>query len=248
MKQEQSILSERQQKILEFIIDYFQENEYPPSIREIGKNVGISSTSVVNYNLARLEELEYINRRKEVSRGLSVNWDRLHELGIEATNKNGSQQFAGLPFQFSKNGDSGKQYAFRVPVLGRIAAGEPIQVEARDSANPEEWIDLTEGMFGQNKMGASDNLFALKVQGDSMIDASVMDGDTVILRHQEQAQNGEMVAVWIEGDEETTLKYWHMQEDKVHLKPANPFYEPIVRDANKVRVKGRVVSVIRYLQ
>ena len=89
MKQEQSILSERQQKILEFIIDYFQENEYPPSIREIGKNVGISSTSVVNYNLARLEELEYINRRKEVSRGLSVNWDRLHELGIEATNTNG---------------------------------------------------------------------------------------------------------------------------------------------------------------
>ena len=81
-----------------------------------------------------------------------------------------------------------------------------------------------------------------------MIDASVMDGDTVILRHQEQAQNGEMVAVWIEGDEETTLKYWHMQEDKVHLKPANPFYDPIVRDADKVRVKGRVVSVIRYLQ
>ena len=95
----------------------------------------------------------------------------------------------------------------------------------------------------------ADNLFALRVQGNSMIDASVLDGDIVILHHQETANDGEMVAAWIEGDEETTLKYLRREGSMVHLMPANPNpeYQPIVRPAEKVRINGRVVSVIRVL-
>lgn len=92
-------------------------------------------------------------------------------------------------------------------------------------------------------------LFALRVQGDSMIDASVLDGDIVILRHQETANDGDMVAAWIEGDEETTLKYLQREGAMVRLMPANPnpIYQPIVRPADKVRINGKVVSVIRVL-
>ena len=80
-----------------------------------------------------------------------------------------------------------------------------------------------------------------------MIDASVMDGDIVILRHQERAENGEMVAAWIEGDEETTLKYWYLDGKQVRLQPANPTYQTILRDAARVRVQGKVVGIYRSL-
>jgi repressor LexA len=94
----------------------------------------------------------------------------------------------------------------------------------------------------------ADRLFALRVQGDSMIDASVLDGDIVILQAQDTANNGEMVAAWIEEDEDTTLKYLRREGNMVHLLPANPAYQPIVRPADKVRINGRVVSVIRVLK
>lgn len=219
-------LSARQKNILEFIISFFQENKFPPTIREIGEKVGISSTSVVNYNLAKLVDENLLIRHKEVSRGLSVNWDRLTELGIiDQSNSNGSNHA-------------------RVPILGHIAAGEPIPVEPRDKVNPEDWVDIASGLLGN-----TENLFALRVRGNSMIDASVLDGDIVILRHQRTANDGDMVAAWIEGDEETTLKYLYREGKNVRLQPANPNpeYRPIIRPANKVQINGKVVSVIRVL-
>jgi repressor LexA len=235
-----SMLSERQKKILQFIIEFSSENNFPPTIREIGEKVGISSTSVVNYNLAKLEELELITRRKEVSRGLNVNWDRLRELKL-APAQNGASSNSGrafIPPSFATN-------TVKVPLLGTIAAGQPIQVEARDAANPEDWVEVPEGLF---KMRG--DLFALRVKGDSMIDASVLDGDIVILRHQETANDGDMVAAWIEGDEETTLKYLFREGRNVRLQPANPnpFYQPIIRPAEKVRINGKVVSIVRLLE
>ena len=213
-------LSERQRSILNFIVVFTQSHDFPPTIREIGETVGISSTSVVNYNLAKLEEMDLLTREREVSRGLSLNRPRLVEMG----------------FLLPRN--------FRVPVLGKIAAGIPIQVDPRDSSNPEDWIELAEGL-----LGASDKLFALRVQGNSMIDASVLDGDIVILRHQDTADDGDMVAAWIEGDEETTLKFLFREGRNVRLQPANPSpdYSPIIRSADKVRINGKVVSVIRVL-
>ena len=235
-------LSNRQRNILEFIVSFFRENKFPPTIREIGEKVGISSTSVVNYNLAKLVEENLLIRRKEVSRGLSLNWDRLAELGIVDNGQvNSIVSTAGL---LGSNGRGRELNRQKVPILGHIAAGEPIRVEPRDSVNPEDWIEIAGGLLGNNEQ-----LFALRVRGNSMIDASVLDGDIVILHHQETANDGDMVAAWIEGDEETTLKYLYREGKNVRLQPANPNpeYRPIIRPANKVRINGKVISVIRVL-
>ena len=238
-------LSERQRKILQFIVNFVGENEFPPTIREIGEQVGISSTSVVNYNLAKLEELGLISRRKEVSRGLALNWERLHALNpaLAASLANGNGATPPMP-AVKQNG--GTEYAMpsmmRIPMLGSIAAGQPIQVEARAPESADEFVELPEGVIKTRGP-----LFALRVKGDSMIDASVLNGDVVVLRQQETANDGEMVAAWIEGDEETTLKYLYREGRNVRLQPANPAFAPIIRPANKVRINGRVVYIVRAL-
>lgn len=239
-----SSLSERQRNILQFIIKFFNENEFPPTIREIGEEVGISSTSVVNYNLAKLEELGLIARRKEVSRGLSLNWDRVQEMNATLA----LVPADALPVPAVRNGNGTSlpdemSMLMRVPVLGRIAAGEPIQVEARHPQDPDGWVEIPDGMIKSRGP-----FFALRVKGDSMIDASVLDGDIVVLRHQETAEDGDMVAAWVEGDEETTLKYLFREGRNVRLQPANPNYAPIIRPANNVRINGRVVYIMRSLE
>lgn len=238
-----SILSERQRKILQFIIDFFGKNEFPPTIREIGVEVGITSTSVVNYNLAKLEELNLITRRKEVSRGLSINWDELEKLNVASPSSYASA--LPLPAAKTSNATPAPEWTplMRIPVLGAIAAGEPIMVEPSTQENTEDWIELPDGM-----LKGRGPLFALRVKGDSMVDASVLHGDIVIIRHQETANDGEMVAAWIEGDDETTLKFLYREGRNVRLQPANPAYAPIMRPADKVQIKGRVVSVIRNLE
>ncbi len=230
-------LSDRQRKILEFIMSALNKKSIPPTIREIGKAVDISSTSVVNYNLAKLQEYDLLIREKEVSRGLTLNWEKLADLGI-TNGYSDPRQSMGESVANLNNGG-----LVQVPVLGLIAAGEPIQVNPETPATTDRWVSIAEGMFGSTK-----DLFALEVQGDSMVDASVLEGDIVILRHQETANNGDMVAAWIEGDDETTLKFLHKEGPKVRLEPANPNYDSIYRDADKVRISGKVVSVIRVYQ
>ena len=238
-----STLSERQRKILHFIVNFVNENEFPPTIREIGEQVCISSTSVVNYNLAKLEELGLISRRKEVSRGLTLNWDRMNEISPALA---AALSAAPMPAMSAAKHNGHSEFftpsMMRIPVLGAIAAGQPIQVEARAPETTDEWVELPEGVIK-----ARGPLFALRVKGDSMIDASVLNGDVVVLRQQETANDGEMVAAWIEGDEETTLKYLYREGRNVRLQPANPAFAPIVRPANKVRINGRVVYIMRSL-
>lgn len=232
-------LSERQRKILSFIVDYTESHGFPPSIREIGEKVNITSTSVVNYNLDKLKDMELLTREPEVSRGLSLNRAKLADLGLIDSD----HVVASPPLRRVEDEVVFDQRT-RIPVLGKIAAGDPIRVDPRDMSNAEDWIELAEGMLGTNS-----RLFALRVQGNSMIDASVLDGDIVILRHQETADDGDMVAAWIEGDEETTLKFLYREGRNVRLQPANPNpeYKPIIRPADKVRINGKVVSVIRLL-
>ena len=230
-------LSERQKSMLAFIAKFVDGNNYPPTIREIGTACGISSTSVVKYNLTKLEREKLIKRDKEVSRGLSLDWGRLQEAGladnmIGAPNTDRGVRSDGSSFNF-----------FQVPVLGYIAAGQPIQVETADHFSADEWLDLNESLFRNPA-----ELYALRVQGDSMIDASVLDGDIVILRHQERAENGEMVAAWIDNKNETTLKHFYLEGDQVRLRPANPSYPEMFLPAADVSVKGKVVSVIRQLE
>ena len=230
-------LSERQKSMLAFIAKFVDGNNYPPTIREIGTACGISSTSVVKYNLTKLEREKLIKRDKEVSRGLSLDWGRLQEAGladnmIGAPNTDRGVRSDGSSFSF-----------FQVPVLGYIAAGQPIQVETADHFSADEWLDLNQSLFRNPA-----ELYALRVQGDSMIDASVLDGDIVILRHQERAENGEMVAAWIDNKNETTLKHFYLEGDQVRLRPANPSYPEMFLPAADVSVKGKVVSVIRQLE
>jgi repressor LexA len=138
------------------------------------------------------------------------------------------------------------EHVVRVPLLGRIAAGEPLPVPDSDFAlMADETIELTRGILGE-----AEGLYALQVQGDSMIDALVHDGDIVVMRHQQQVENGEMAAVWLKDHREVTLKRFYQEKGgRVRLQPANPTMRPIyIDDPRQVEVQGRVVMVIRQLQ
>ncbi len=210
-------LSERQQRIYEFIGKFSQEKGRPPTIREIGGQVGISSTSVVNYNLNILAREGLIQREKEVSRGLRV---------------------TGPGAPAAADG----RHAFQIPLLGKIAAGRPIPVPEGSFA-PDETVTLTRDIIQEQE-----GLFALQVKGNSMIDALINDGDIVVMKKQETAQNGEMVAVWLKDEKETTLKRIYREKNRIRLQPMNPTMKPFFADPRNVEVQGKVILVIRRLQ
>lgn len=212
-------LSERQQRILNFIRQFIDEHDYPPTIREIGQAVNISSTSVVNYNLNKLVDAGLIERNAEVSRGL-----RLRENEFERTARS-------VP-------PMGRT---AIPILGPIAAGLPIMVFP-ESIETADTVDLATDVIGR-----AQQVYALRVQGDSMIDALVDSGDLVILNHQKTANNGDMVAAWLKDREETTLKYFFREGDQVRLQPANANYEPIYVPADQVEIQGKVIAIVRML-
>ena len=231
-------LSERHRKILEFLETHQNKYGYPPSIREIGEKTGISSTSVVNYYLDQLEKMDYIERDRRISRGVRLK-DKLGEAvhGVASTAKGAASSV-----------QAAVEELLRVPVLGRIAAGEPIPVFPRDPREVEadSSVEIARSMLPSRDAG---NLYALEVKGDSMIDAMVNDGDYVILRPTETAQNGEMVAIWLPEQEETTLKYFYKEKDGYRFQPANPSYDPIRRKkSDKVEIKGKVVMVVRQVR
>jgi repressor LexA len=213
------LISDKQRRILEFTGEYLREKGYPPSIREIGRGTNISSTSVVSYNLDRLEDAGYISRAPEVSRGLSLTPLARAEI---------------MPDEI-----------IHVPLAGRIVAGEPIPVPASDFAlMGDETVELTRDLLGNPK-----DLYALEVEGNSMIDALVHDGDIVIMQHQQEVANGEMAAVWLRDREEVTLKRFYLEGNRVRLQPANPTMEPIyVDNPRQVEVQGKVVLVLRRLE
>ncbi|NLE75880.1 MAG: repressor LexA [Chloroflexi bacterium] len=206
-------LSERQQAILDYIRAYWRGNQRPPTIREIQEHLGISSTSVVNYNLNRLADEGLIVRAREVSRGI-----RLVD-------------------------DSGMRLAqdilVRVPISGYIRAGAPVDVPDASVA-PDEYLELTRDLV----KGEGD-VFALRVRGDSMIDALVNDGDIVLMQQVPRVNNGEMVAAWLKNEQETTLKKFYLEGNRVRLQPANPTMEPIYTTPANVQIQGKVIVVIR---
>ena len=204
-------LSEKQRDILRFLERFITEHDYPPSIRDIQQGCGISSTSVVDYNLKRLEEKGLIRRDREVSRA------------IELLNGQGER----------------RRRTVQVPLLGPIAAGIPIPTHP-DSVAPLDVIELTE-----EQVRGKANVYALRVQGDSMIDALINDGDIVILEPRQTADPGEVVAAWIVDRGETTLKKYYPEGRKVRLQPMNATMPPIMEDAANVQVQGRLVATIR---
>ena len=225
-------LSERQKNILAYIQEYVAEFGRPPTIREIGGAVNISSTSVVNYNLTKLKELGLLERDSDVSRGL-----RLTEKVAETTGK-----AVAAVGKVVEEVNTAVSNLLRVPLVGNIVAGSPIEGVNGDFSvyDDEDAIELSSSMIP----GRKDDLFALRVSGDSMIDAMVNDGDIVIMRPEYNVRDGDMVAVWLR-DDTTTLKYFFQEGKKVRLQPANPTMDPIYVDRKDVQVQGKVMMVLR---
>ena len=212
-------LSPRQTEIMAFIRAYHSEHQYMPSVREIQAACEISSTSVVDYNLRILQREGVIRRAPDISRGLELTGEPAAPRRPEIVS---------------------------VPVIGNIAAGAPLPVITQDIWQTEwaETISLPPELTPRNPK----DLFALRVKGTSMIDALIDDGDVVVLRATRDARDGDMVAAWITSTEETTLKRFYREGDRIRLEPANAQMEPIIVAAKDVEIHGRVVAVFRTLE
>ncbi len=218
-------LSERQQKILEFINSCVAESGRPPTIREIGAACNISSTSVVNYNLTRLKEKGLLERDAEVSRGLRL-----------------TEKARAIYGNLWETANGAITNLLRVPMAGNIVAGEPIDVFEEAYDGYEDVVEVSASMIN----GRADNLYALRVSGDSMIDAMVNDGDIVIMQPIHEVRNGDMVAALVDGDT-TTLKHIYNEGERIRLQPANPTMEPIYVEPERVQVQGKVMLVLRQM-
>jgi len=209
-------LSSKQQNIIDYIRQFLADRGYPPSIRDIVTGCGISSTSVVNYNLNVLEREGYIHRHPEVSRGIEL-----------------------LPRSLSP------MPPLQVPIIGQIAAGEPIPVPAPDTWDvtaTSETLEVTEDLTLGRK-----GVYALKVKGWSMVDALISDGDIVLMQYVNVVENGEMAAIWLKAEKETTLKKFYAESGRVRLQPANSQMQPIYVEPDNVEIQGRVIAILRQL-
>jgi len=217
-------LTEKHTKVLEFLQKYQNENGRPPSIREIGEKVGISSTSVVNYYLDQLKKMGYLERDDRVSRGLRLT-DKVNEIMQVTTD------------------------LLKIPIVGPIAAG-PLLLVPEPGVNyfnekEYEAVEIARSLLPTKEKG--NDLYALSVKGDSMIDAMINDGDIVVMKPAQDARNGEMVAVRV--NDEYTLKYFYKEKNGYRLQPANPTMDPIILKKNEpVEIGGKVVMVIRKME
>jgi repressor LexA len=209
-------LTPRQRKVLEVIRDWVERFGYPPSVREIGDAVGLTSTSSVAHQLRTLERKGYLRRDPNRPRAVDVRGADEMVTPIVSTDVAGSDALPEPTF---------------VPVLGRIAAGGPILAEEA----VEDVFPLPRELVGEG------SLFLLKVVGDSMVDAAICDGDWVVIRQQNVADNGDIVAAMIDG--EATVKTFKRTRGQVWLMPHNPAFDPI--PGNDAAVLGKVVTVIR---
>ncbi len=209
-------LSSKQQHIIDFTHRFWEDRGYPPTIRDILNGCGISSTSVVDYNLNILEREGYIHRHPEVSRGIEL---------------------------LARS--SARGYRLQVPIIGQIAAGEPIPVPTPDTWDVTaslETLEVTEDLTR-----GREGIYALKVKGSSMMDALINDGDIVLMQYVNVVENGEMAAIWFKAEKEATLKKFYAEPNRIRLQPANTQMQPIYAEPDNVEIQGRVIAVIRHL-
>jgi len=205
-------LSTKQKQIFDFIADFIEEKDYSPSVRDVVKGCGISSSSVAQYHLNVLERKGYIRRDPEISRSIGL-VRKAPDFTI-------------------------------VPLLGTIAAGQPIPVPSADTwiTTPEETIEVPQYLTGGLK-----RLYVLRVKGTSMIDALIDDGDIVLMQQANTAEDGEMAAVWLRDEQEVTLKKVYREPGRIRLQPANKLMKPIYSRPENVEIQGKVVGVLRKL-
>jgi repressor LexA len=223
------VLTWRQRKVLQVIRESVQKRGYPPSMREIGEAVGLTSTSSVSYQLSTLQRKGYLHR--DVGRPRTVEVRLPGHPAVRPDPDREDAETGDIP-----GIDIPSQEAIYVPLVGRIAAGGPILAEQ----SVEDVFPLPRQVVGEG------TLFLLKVSGDSMRDAAITDGDWVVVRQQPDAQNGDIVAAMLDGDTpEATVKTFKQSDGHVWLIPHNPAYTPILGD--EATILGRVVAVLRRL-
>ena len=205
-------LSPRQRQIYSFIVEEIDQKGYPPSVREIGKAVGLKSPASVHNHLKTLERLDYIRRDPSKPRA------------IEILNKEKKEK------DFKDNFD---KEMIHVPIVGRVTAGIPILAEE----NIEDYFPVPTSFIKVR----GKKLFMLEIDGESMVNAGIEDGDYVIAQQQNTANNGEIVIALI--DNRATVKRFYKREDYVELKPENPNYDPIL--VKNVKLMGKVVGLFR---
>ena len=208
-------LTARRQRILEFIQAFIEENGLPPTVRDIQKACEISSTSVVDYNLRLLDRDGFLNRRPDVARGIELLDD------------------SGQPINSPP----------KMQIVGRIAAGSPLPAFSLEGGSASEEFDAVD--VPPDLPRRYGKLFGLEVQGQSMIDALIDDGDIVVIKPTQLAEQGEMVVAWLREEEEATLKRYYLEGGQVRLQPANSTMAPIYCQAENVEIRGKVVGVIR---
>jgi repressor LexA len=205
-------ISERQKEILQCIINKVKESGYPPTVREIATTVNLNSAATIHAHLTKLEKLGYIKRDPEKPRAIEV----MHNI-------------YGQDEDLSHPGDNN---VVLIPVVGTIAAGTPVLAEE----NIEEYFPVSPDF-----VRGTSKVFMLKVKGDSMVNAGILDKDYIVIRKQETAMNGEIVAVLLE--DEATVKRFFKKANSIKLMPENDFMEPIeVKDA---KILGKVIGVVR---
>ncbi len=205
-------LTGKRREILDFISAQIRERGYPPTVREVGEAVGLTSSSTVHAHLKTLQRQGYLRRDPTKPRAIGVNYDT----GAQA------------PMD--------RRPARHVPLIGDVAAGTDVLAQE----NVDEYLPLPEDFTGDG------NLFMLKVRGDSMIGAGILDGDYVVVRQQPEAVKGDIVVAGIPG-EEATVKTYSRKGAKVVLLPSNPRLEPMAFDPSDVTIFGKVVTVLRRL-
>jgi len=213
-------LTKRQRRILVFLKDHIDQRGYPPSMREVGAACDLASTSSVSHQLRMLERKGFIRRDPNRPRALEIYLPDAKPAGRPRP----------VEVDETDSGDAVPEPAY-VPMVGRIAAGGPILAEQR----VEEVMPLPRSLVGDG------TLFLLEVKGDSMVDAAICDGDYVVIRQQQVAENGEIVAAMIDG--EATVKTLSRKDGQVWLLPQNPAYEPI--DGTDAQIVGKVTAVLR---
>jgi len=207
------LLSSKQESIIRYIRQFLRNHGYPPTIRDIARGCSISSTSVVAYNLNKLEQAGYIGRHSDISRGIEL--------------LNGTEDSRKLVY---------------VPIVGEIAAGEPIPVPDSETTN----VISIEGLeVSQELTHGRENVYALRVKGDSMLDALIRDGDIVLMEYVSSAEEGDMVAVWLKREQEVTLKRFFAEPNWIRLEPANTQMKPIYTTPDNVEIQGKLVALIR---
>ncbi len=216
------MLTKRQRQIIKFIEDTINNIGYPPSVREICKGVGLSSTSTVHSHLSKLNELGYIRRDATKPRAIEV---------LKPTRPR--QQYSSKQFQsgYQRKSPSSGNYQY-IPLVGKVTAGEPILADE----NIEDYYPIPfDFLPGETEA------FMLRIKGDSMIDAGIYDGDLVIINKQEQANDGEIIVALIE--EEATVKRFYKEKDHFRLEPENPAHSTIY--TKNADIIGKVVGLFR---